>query len=74
MEYNLIVNNMIFFTPLCQDWRVGSGGLSCFQDMDTKLDGILAKNQHTLRDFFILSIDVQCTVLHIFVQFGLFKR
>ena len=31
MEYSLIVNNMIFFTPLCQDWRVGSGGLSCFQ-------------------------------------------
>ena len=31
MEYSLIVNNMIFFTPLCQDWRVGSGGLPCFQ-------------------------------------------
>jgi hypothetical protein len=49
MENNLIMNNMIFFTALCEDCRVGSGGLLSFQGRDTKLERILAKNQHAQR-------------------------
>ena len=58
MANNLIMNNIIFFTALCQDWRVGSDGLLSFQGRDTKLERMLAKNQHAQRKKDILSIDV----------------